>query len=216
MDFHFLPIEYYANLIMTHHSIWPYLIIYVGMTLEGPFFTIATVVLAMHGVLYLPYVLVFSLFAEITSDYWWFILGRLAGPKIIRILGRFFKTFRVSPDHESRLEQVFANHPGKLLFAIKFSYGFSHIGLMIAGMSKMPTKTFIGWIALISIPWIAVLVALGVAVGSTLKALQFYSGIQFIFTTIILSLLAILLLRAILKKTQLLKRLGFTNGKKKN
>ncbi len=205
------PLNYYADLVKNSGQIWAYLIILVGMTIEGPFFTIATVVLAHNGFLYLPYVLVASLIAEVISDYLWFLLGRGAGRPILRFLGKHFKSLRISEEREKKLENVFEKHAGKLLIGIKFSYGFSHVGLIIAGLSGLKTKKFFAWIAIVSIPWIAVLVILGLAIGETVQALKIVNAYEFIVTTLILVIIAIAILHQILKRTKLLQRMGF-NG----
>ncbi len=119
------------------------------------------------------HVLIAAVMASLIADWVWFVIGRLYGYRVLRLLCRV----SLSPDSCVRdTEQRFERWGLKSLLIAKFIPGFSTVAPPLAGAGKRSTAAFLLYDGIGAILWAGSAVALGRAfhhaIGRVLVALE--------------------------------------------
>ncbi len=152
-----------------------YLVLFLGIIIEGEFIVLAASFLAYLGFFSLPAVLAVTIAGVVTGDIVWYYLGRKFGESfLIKIrIGRFHL---FSEKRMKYIESHFSNGTaGRTLFVAKFLYGLAHLTFLLAGASKMEFKKFIKPAVISSTVWAIVVVSLGYLFGSSFALIQQYT-----------------------------------------
>ncbi len=139
-----------------------YIAAFVAMILSGPLGAIAAGFLAGRGFLNPIYVWLVSLTADITSDIFYYELGRRGGR---RLLKRLESVFKWTSALEAKVEWLFNTHGRKTILLVKFTQGFGTITQVMAGIGRMPRRIFIIFNLAGGAVKSAILVTIGVLAG---------------------------------------------------
>lgn len=82
------------------------------------------------------------------------------------LLDRQRRVFRISEQHLQRGEQFFARYGGVTVFFARFVFGMRILAGPLAGVLKMPWKTFVLFNFLGAVLWVTVVASLGYFFGS--------------------------------------------------
>lgn len=160
-----MPHRYFFQFLIRYK----YQVIFPVAVVEGPIITIISGILVSLGYLnFLPtFLLIFA--ADMVSDPGLYLIGRF-GRNILQRL----PFIKLPEARVKKLEEHYRNHPGKTILATKLSYGVSSLFLIVAGLSKMSWKTFLGYIASIDAVKSTLLLLVGYYFGRA--ALRFTRG----------------------------------------
>lgn len=149
---------------------WRYLLIFLGVAVEGPGVTLTAAALAGAG--FLDPLLVFFCAAagNLTSDLGWYCLGYFG--HFERLLQRLSLFAQLTPQIEQIEAEVAQNAPRMLLIA-KLLFGVASIPTLIAaGVVHVPWQRFL-WVQILGeVIWSGALVLLGVFLGQYVGQLQ--------------------------------------------
>lgn len=102
-----------------------------------------------------------------------YLLGRTYGHGLIRRFGRFFFF------SEKRLlatERYYQKHGGKTVFIGRFMSILRSFGPVVAGISRMPYRTFVSWSVPSCIVWGIVFTVIGYFFGKSWEIIDQYMG----------------------------------------
>lgn len=133
---------------------WNYLIIFVAMIIEGDPFLFSAFFLAHEGVFGVPTLLLVVFFGVLVGDLFWYWLGIKIDKHGSRLVSWAEKI--AAPFDEHLISRTFHT-----IFISKFTYGTYHAILVRAGMLRFPIRRFIGYDAVSTLVWIAVVGGLG-------------------------------------------------------
>jgi len=151
---------------ITTHQLLGYLVIFLGMILEGDIILFTAAFLTHYG-FFDPVKIIFVVVAGvILGDIIWYYLGIFAVkyPRINKWLDRI--THLV----DSHLEKS----PFKTLFFSKFIYGLHHPILMRIGSKKMGLKKYLKSDIIASLIWIVIIAVLGYLFGASFFLVKKY------------------------------------------
>ena len=143
---------------------------FVGIVVPGAVVVVFAGVLSAQGYLDLGDLIWFAAIGAILGDTISYYLGS-RGKYLFRPESRFFKL-----SHLERGEQFFKRHGGKSIFLGRFIGPLRPIVPFIAGLSKMPMRTFLVWNIASGILWAATHVLLGYAFGNVLGVVEVWSS----------------------------------------
>ena len=129
-------------------GLWIYVLIFIGMILEGETFLFAAIYLTRLRYLHLDVLLIVVFLGIIFSDFFWYFVGE--------ILERRSKLVRkwmgkVSKPLDNRLQ----HRPMSTIFITRFTYGIYHATLMRAGALKISLKPFLKTVVISSFVWVS-------------------------------------------------------------
>ncbi len=163
-----------------------YFFIFLAMCVEGPIVTMAAAFAAALGYLNLEAVLGLAILGDIVPDAVYYALGYWGRLKVIGPHGRHFG---VSSERMEKIDRLLHRHPGQALMLIKFAPILATPGLILAGATHMPLRTFAGWSLLITAPRVALFAGLGYFSGRTYNlAGAFSSGGEYLIFLAVLIL----------------------------
>jgi membrane protein DedA with SNARE-associated domain len=150
--------------------LYKYPIIFLVAVVEGP------IIMAMSGVLvhlglasFWP--IYFILMAgDLVSDIFWYGIGyHFTDP----LTSKYGKYFRLTPELIGKTKKIFQKHPVKILFFSKITMGLGLplATLMIAGMSKIPFKKYLGSLLLGQFIFTGALISVGYFFGNLYETL---------------------------------------------
>ncbi len=109
--------------------LWQYILIFLGVAVEGPIVTLTAAALAGNGLLNPLLVFLTAGMGNVTGDFVWYLLGYFGGfERRLRTWPRFA---RYEPQIE-RIKADVAQHASKLLLGAKLSLGIGSIPTLIA------------------------------------------------------------------------------------
>jgi undecaprenyl-diphosphatase len=114
-----------------------------------------------------------SIVGAILGDQVGYLLGRSYGQSLIKRFGRFFLF------DEKRLmaaQKYYKKHGGKTVFIGRFMSILRSFGPVVAGIGKMPWRTFSLWSVASCIVWAAVFTILGYFFGKSWEVIENYIG----------------------------------------
>ncbi len=151
------------------HSHLAYLVIFVGLFLEGEITLFTALFLSYQGYIGLAPVLAIGVVSTFWGDYCWYYLGqRIRRKNNVAGLGSWVRQIT------KPLSPLFAKYPKRLLLASKFMYGFNRPTLLQLGMINLPAKTFAWTELLVVITWLTVITSLSFIFHSTLSTTTHY------------------------------------------
>ncbi|HUT95961.1 MAG TPA: hypothetical protein VMW82_00035 [Candidatus Paceibacterota bacterium] len=130
-------------------GLWIYILIFIGMIIEGEAFLFASIYLAHIEYLNLNVLIVVVLAGIIFSDFFWYFLGGHLEKK-----SKFAKKWigKISGALDRRLQ----NNTGSTLFIMRFTLIY-HGVLMRAGALKIPLMSYLKTIIVSSIAWVSLI-----------------------------------------------------------
>ncbi|MFD2762783.1 DedA family protein [Micromonospora eburnea] len=123
---------------------------------------------AAHGELALLVVAVTAFLAAVVGDSIGYLIGRNGGRRVILRYGRYL---RLTPERFARLEAVMRRHGPKLVVVARFVEGLRQFNGIIAGATGMPWRRFVLYNALGAALWVAVWVTAGYFAGDHIRAI---------------------------------------------
>jgi membrane protein DedA with SNARE-associated domain len=141
-----------------------YLIIFLVMCLEGPLITYVAAFAASLGVFNIVVIYLLSLAGNLTGDIIYYTIGKFASASFVR--RRSLKT--MSGWRMERVSAYLRKNPGKALTIIKLTPPLPTPGLILAGASGIPLRTFLLYSLVVSTCYSLVFTLAG-----------FYSGVAF-------------------------------------
>ncbi|MFA4936952.1 MAG: DedA family protein [Patescibacteria group bacterium] len=117
-----------------------YIVLFLGVVVEGEIFPLAAGWLSSLGELDVFISMAVTFVGVIIGDIIWFKIGYRWGRPLLDRCGRFIWLKR---SHIQALQQHFEENGKKTLFITKFIYSFGHSSIVIAGMARMNFKEFL-------------------------------------------------------------------------
>jgi len=154
----------FTFLYLTAYRPLGYLLFFLGMLVEGDAVLFTASFLGHQGIFEFPFVIVIGLAGALLGDSMWYFLGT----KMNEHTPFFHKWL-------GRLSQPFDEHLKKNLlhtiFISKFTYGFHHALLARAGALGVSYKKFLMDDILATLPWFAIVTAIGFVSSASVDAL---------------------------------------------
>lgn len=135
-------------------GVWNYVIIFLAMIVEGDPFLFTAFFLANEGVFGIATLSIVIFSGVLAGDLFWYWLGIKLDKQNSRLAGWAEKIAAPFDDH--LLSRTFHT-----IFISKFTYGTYHAILVRAGMLRFPIRRFIGYDAISTVVWMAVVGGLG-------------------------------------------------------
>ncbi|HUC87375.1 MAG TPA: DedA family protein [Candidatus Saccharimonadales bacterium] len=139
-----------------------YFILFPLLIIEGPVVMIAAGFLVSLGYYGLWDVYLAAITASLCGDFIHYSVGRWGRTGI---LDRWGHLIRITPKTIARVEDHFRRHPGKTLVAGKWSFAFTGVVLVAAGISRMPLRRFFFYNLLGELPKSLLLILTGYYLG---------------------------------------------------
>jgi membrane protein DedA with SNARE-associated domain len=174
-------------------GVWPYVILFFLVALEGPLATLAAAVASSSGYLDPKLVFLSASFGNLSADVLWYSLG-YAGR--LELLTRYGGWLGLKQDLILKLKQDIHDHVGKFLFVAKLTLGLVVPTLVAAGLAHVPWRRWVGLLFLAEGIWTGSLVLVGYYFGQ--YVLQLEKDMKFISigaTTIMVIVLGVYILR---------------------
>lgn len=154
-----------VNLLL-HYS---YLVLFLGVVLEGEIFPLAAGFLVSLGVMDFGSAVLVTFVGAFGGDVLWFFAGRYFGRPLVNAANRWFG---LAGRRLLRLEQHFAEKGERTLWLTKFIYSFGHSSIIVAGVAGMRLRAFVRVDLPASLVWAVVFITLGYFFGSSFSLLQ--------------------------------------------
>lgn len=187
---------------------WHYLLIFLGVAIEGPGVTLAAAALAGSGILDPYLVFLAAASGNITGDLCWYLLGFLGGFE--RGLFWFPPLRRWEPEI-AHLKTRMKQHAPKMLLISKLSLGIGSIPMLIAAGLAHVAWWRVAPVQLVGeIVWTGSLVLIGVFLGQYVARLEYMLQIAGIVGSAIFVAGLIFLLRKQFDKKTNCKQNGYS------
>ena len=145
-----------------------YLLIFVGLLLEGELVLFTAAFLTYRGVFDFGPMFLVVISSVLLGDLGWYFLGRKYLNGSFSFLNRWVEKFAKPFDNHLR------SRPSRTIFISKFAYGFHRSILVRSGSLKIPLKEFFKADIVASIFWIAIVGGLGYGTSSLFLFLRRY------------------------------------------
>ncbi|MCX6234389.1 MAG: DedA family protein [Bacteroidetes bacterium] len=139
-----------------------YLSVMIGVLLEGDTVIIASSFAAHQDYMNIFLVATLAILITLTSDWFYFFLGRYKGRTVIEKRPSLMK-------HAGKVKDYIEKHPRLLLVSYRFLYGFRILTPLMIGMSKISTIRFLIISFFMTIIWASLLILAGYFFGHVLK-----------------------------------------------
>ncbi len=147
-----------------------YVVMFVGMVLEGPMITAAAAFGASLGYFDIFVVFLLAILGDIVGDVAYYAVGYISRVAFVEKYGH---RFGMSKERMKKLERLLRTHPGKTLLVIKTT-GIATPGLMMVGAVRMPIKKFTSVCLSIILPKVLLFVLLGYYFGQAYTSVAKY------------------------------------------
>src|SRR5918911_4564360 len=144
-----------------------------GVPLPGETILLAAGVLVQRGHLDLGDAIAYGILGAVIGDQIGYWVGREGGRPFILRWGRYVL---ITPERLARAEQFFQRHGGKAVFLARFVAGLRVFGALVAGISRMPWRTFLFYNAFGGAVWATAAVLVGYILGGSLDLVQRWIG----------------------------------------
>jgi membrane protein DedA with SNARE-associated domain/membrane-associated phospholipid phosphatase len=145
----------------------------IGVPLPGETILIASGVMVQRGYLDFGDAIVFGILGAVVGDQIGYWVGREGGRPFVLRWGPYVF---ITPEHLTRAEGFFARHGGKAVFLARFIAGLRVFGALVAGVSRMPWRTFFFYNALGGALWATAAVLVGYLLGGSLDVVERWVG----------------------------------------
>ncbi len=149
-----------------------YLVLFLGMFIEGEVFFLTAAIFALEGFLNWWIILVVTFVGVVLGDIVWYFLGRFS--KDTRLGAWVSKKF---VGYQDWLEENFETRYLRLAFMSKFLYYVNRITPLLAGWQKMDFKKFFRVHLIAAAGWLAFVFVIGKFFGFIIDAI----GIKVVF-----------------------------------
>ena len=166
-----------------------YLLMFVGMVLEGPMITAAASFASALGYFNIFAVFALAILGDLIADIAYYAMGHFSRSTVIE---RYGHRFGLSTGRMKKLEHLLKTHPKKTMVAIKLIPGMAALGLMMVGTTRMKIRKFSTICTLIILPKVLLFMFLGYYFGRTYDSISRYvqNGQYFIIFAIVAVLIA--------------------------
>jgi len=139
-----------------------YLGVMIGVLLEGDTVILASSFAAHQGYMNIFLVVTVAILVTLSSDWFYFFLGRLKGRSVIEKRPSLMR-------HAGKIKDYVDRHPNLLLFSYRFLYGFRILTPLMIGMSKISTIRFLIISFFMTTIWASLLSVAGYFFGHIMK-----------------------------------------------
>lgn len=136
-----------------------------GVPVPGETVMIAAAVYAGAGRLDIAAVVGVALLAAVAGDNVGYVLGRFGGHRLVARFGRYVL---LTPARLARAEGFFGRHGARIVTVARFVEGLRQANGLIAGLTGMPWRRFLGFNALGAALWVGAWAGLGDLAGQNL------------------------------------------------
>ena len=144
--------------------------LFFGFFLPGDSLLFTAGLLASQGFFGIVPLLVFTIIAAILGENVGYAFGRKVGPMLFnKKESRFFK-----PAHVTRAHEFFTKHGNKALFLARFMPIVRTFVPIVAGVAKMPFRSFMFYNILGAFVWVGLMTLLGYVLGSRVDNVEKY------------------------------------------
>lgn len=151
---------------LTEYRTLGYIVIFLGMMIEGDIFLFTAGFLANRGYFAIDMVLLAAFFGTLIGDNLWYVFGEMINEN--SVLGRFI----------TRLTKSFDDHlmgrTFRTMLITKFAYGIHRPILFRAGMLRLPFKKFIESDIIAIVPWVFLIGGLGYISSASFLLIRHY------------------------------------------
>ncbi|MBI5465691.1 MAG: DedA family protein [Candidatus Kerfeldbacteria bacterium] len=148
---------------------YSYLILFLGVVIEGEIFPLAAGFLISLSLMDLYPAIAVTFVGSFIGDFLWFSAASHWGRPLVDKVGRFLF---ITPRRLQWLEEHFRLNGKKTLFLTKFIYTFGHSSVIVAGLARMDRREFIKVDLASSFLWAWVFIFLGHFFGASFTLLQ--------------------------------------------
>lgn len=138
-----------------------------GVPAPGQTIIVAAAVYAGAGRLNIVAVAAIAFVVAVVGDNIGYAIGRLGGYRLVHRYGRYV---RLTPERLDRAEQFFARRGGLIVVIARFIDGLRQFNGVIAGINEMGWKRFLGYNALGAALWVGVWSTVGYVAGAHVAA----------------------------------------------
>ena len=166
-----------------------YVLMFVGMVLEGPMVTAAASFAAALGYFNIFAVFALALLGDLVADVAYYAIGYFSRVAVIESYG---PRFGVTKARMKKLEQLLRSHPKKTIVVLKLIPGIATPGLMMVGATRMKITRFASICVSIILPKVLIFMLLGYYFGNTYDSISKYvqNGEYFIIFSVIFLVVA--------------------------
>jgi len=148
---------------------YSYLILFLGVVIEGEIFPLAAGFLVSLSLMDLNTAILVSFVGSFLGDMLWFKAASRWGRPLVEKVGHFLL---LKPSRLAWLEEHFRQNGKKTLAITKFIYTFGHSSIVVAGLARMNFREFVKVDLPASLLWGIVFVLLGNFFGASFFLLQ--------------------------------------------
>jgi undecaprenyl-diphosphatase len=138
-----------------------------GLPLPGETALITASILAAHGRVELPLVIVFAVVASVTGDNAGYLFGRHYGRRLLAHHRLPFEEHRHKAIEKG--DEFFAAHGGKAVALGRFVTGVRVVVALLAGVNRLPWRVFALWNVVGAIFWATTVGVLAYYVGEAIE-----------------------------------------------
>ncbi|MBU5612676.1 DedA family protein [Geomonas azotofigens] len=139
------------------HGYW---VLFLGTFLEGEAILIFAGFLAFQGYLDIYLVMLAALVGSFLGDQFYFHIGRIKGPQLLRLFTTFARKFR-------KALRLIERYGTFVAFVSRYTYGFRIVLPVILGMTTFPSRRFLYLNFLSALAWSIVFSLAGYLFGKT-------------------------------------------------
>tara|TARA_R110002051_G_scaffold115026_1_gene188015 strand:- start:9203 stop:9748 length:546 start_codon:yes stop_codon:yes gene_type:complete len=177
------------------HSFLIYAGLFLGIFLEGELVLLSAVIAAHHGLLNLWLVLVIAVIATLSSDMFYFNLGR-------KKMSAYLEKSKWSGKLIG-LKKKFNEHRIKTLLGYRFLYGFRTITPIFLGTQDITFKSFFKYSIIGTLIWVTVITGLGILFGELIVTyLKDFEKAEYYIIGILLIIVMLSILVRFIKKAK--------------
>ncbi|MBJ6799335.1 DedA family protein [Geomonas propionica] len=148
--------ELFKEYLQTHG----YWVLFLGTFLEGEAILIFAGFLAFQGYLNLYLVMLAALVGSFLGDQFYFYIGRIKGPQLLRLFTNFARKFR-------KALRLIERYGTLVAFVSRYTYGFRIVLPVILGMTTFPSHRFLYLNLLSALAWSVLFSLAGYLFGKT-------------------------------------------------
>ena len=181
MEFSSLHFEQVSNLASASQSSFSgvlsgviaggYIVMFLGMLLEGPMTTAAASFAATLGYFNIWIVFVLAILGDLVADVVYYAIGYASR---IAVIEKYGHRFGLSKQKMEKIEHLLKTHPAKTLVVIKLAPLLPVPGLMMVGATHMKLSKFTTIASLIILPRVILFIALGFYFGRAYESISLY------------------------------------------
>jgi len=178
---------------LTDHQALGYIIIFIGMMIEGDILLFTAGFLTHQGYFDIGIMLLLVFSGVIIGDNIWYVFGELMAEK-----KSFLGAKKFIGNLTNHFDEHLKNRPVRTIFISKFAYGFYRPVLLKAGASKLSFKRFIEADLAATFLWVFLIGGLGYLSSASFLAIKRY--LKYTELTLLLSIVIFILISHIITK----------------